>query len=1327
MSCKECGRPSPSALCSGCRTLGRIDTLWRDLDEKDLSLGLGFLRECAGALTDLAEARWAERQTRVPLKSGETPPVTGEAPGSAGTGGGEAAPKEKPVEEKGPAREPLKEVKEEALASDRGEGEPEESYSYETGEEEPAAEEKAEPKSVDRTKSHPNAHKIQKGNLSKPLGLRPLPVKLSRRDPEPEEARHDDGERGRERKVEEEEESERRRARGGDASGWKDGVVMQLSEVPLDEMTPGLHLVLMDASYYRSKCNVSGKVKSIEAAGADRYLFLVLTGTTNKDMLKVSTAKPDEAFKVHLCIRGCGEDEVGDFVIHAQKGRVVQDMALEEEWLLNLESVKGPAGHDELALLREREKRPDAPKEKDKEKVDSSSSSTRSRRKKKKKAKKKEAKKVKKRKKEDDVDDKPDKSKEEDPKKADGRSPMVDSTKPLETLFGGTGLDPRERVRRRVVRKARAYLKKRGNEKSSGSSILGGNERGTLAGDGIGGPRASAMLYARQQLAKRATGPVLREILNLSTALDHIVKGNPSRAADVLCQRLKSLELILGGSHWSVAQRLECTSQDSPTISTQTELKTAQKETYEEVRMRQLAAHPGPRLDDRPKGGKGKNKDQEKGDRKGRGKGDAKDGGKADKEKKEVCSQGARHFVDNIDLYIKPRDQWGKIPRPKVMVSDGEWSQVCQGLVACGLCCILPREEVFDSGDGPLLNGMFGVTKDEWVGDTEVYRLIMNLIPFNLISEPLSGDVATLPTWSSMTPLFLQPTECLLVSSEDVRCFFYTMSVPGDWVKYLAFNKMVPDEVLPEAYKGRECYLASLVLPMGYLNSVSLAQHVHRNLALASGKRFFPEVNTPEGELRKDLPFPDCDPRWRIYLDNYDLLERVEATRVLSLEGSEAPGVTALKEEYDRWQVMGHISVESNAAASRVVESHFPGVEVVTDVKLVDDAMVHRSLFEVHFPWCQVHSLMESVASLDDLDRDIMSADFGSAPWQCDAGQLTWCSRPRLYWVTWELLSQPGASVNAGEEGQPSLVQLASDQDLVEVCKSGWLKVDETRPFPTFTTARPSSKPGRKPAGILQCDPDDISRWQGDSHKFPPYQYTRKNCLINRKNELRVPDVEEREYMLGFPVGYTRSMCRINALLLVGTTKQWISSWFFYATILSLFPLSVIYLILWCVIIWSIFGMKAVAVGLPMILWQVCKTSIPRSKDVCRERGGSRAPLPESVLQAMAGWAFFHNHVSFGISLLIGFYGMLRTGEILSLKRRNLSSHESQEKVLISLGLTKSGKRAGAAESTVLGYDKAVKPVKKWMSLAQPSSQLAKNPGHWRKLFNEALSALRLT
>ena len=150
-----------------------------------------------------------------------------------------------------------------------------------------------------------------------------------------------------------------------------------------------------------------------------------------------------------------------------------------------------------------------------------------------------------------------------------------------------------------------------------------------------------------------------------------------------------------------------------------------------------------------------------------------------------------------------------------------------------------------------------------------------------------------------MSPFFLQPNERLLISSEDVRCFFYTMAVPGDWVKHLAFNKVIPDGSLPVHLKGRECYLASLVLPMGYLNSVSLAQHVHRNLVLASG-RHLPEVsgvNCPQGELRKDLAFPDCEPRWRIYLDNYDLLERVEATQLVEMEGTEAPGVAALKAE----------------------------------------------------------------------------------------------------------------------------------------------------------------------------------------------------------------------------------------------------------------------------------------------------------------------------------------------------------------------------------------------------------------------------------------------
>ena len=230
----------------------------------------------------------------------------------------------------------------------------------------------------------------------------------------------------------------------------------------------------------------------------------------------------------------------------------------------------------------------------------------------------------------------------------------------------------------------------------------------------------------------------------------------------------------------------------------------------------------------------------------------------------------------------------------------------CVKVLQTGICTFIEEQDVFHAHDTPVLNGLFGVIKDEWTKDgTEIFRLIMTLVPLNSLCMPMTGDVNTLPSWSGISPFFLQPTQCLLVSSEDVKCFFYTMSVPTTWTKFLAFNKLVPDEVLPLHLRGKRVYVASRVLPMGFLNSVSLAQHVHRNLALTAGARYRDrECNAPdERELRKDRVFPQGDTLWRIYLDNYDLLEKVEATQMGSLEGSVAPGVLALRQEYEVWDI----------------------------------------------------------------------------------------------------------------------------------------------------------------------------------------------------------------------------------------------------------------------------------------------------------------------------------------------------------------------------------------------------------------------------------------
>ena len=265
--------------------------------------------------------------------------------------------------------------------------------------------------------------------------------------------------------------------------------------------------------------------------------------------------------------------------------------------------------------------------------------------------------------------------------------------------------------------------------------------------------------------------------------------------------------------------------------------------------------------------------------------------------------------------------------------------------------------------------------------------------------------------------------------------------------------------------------------------------------------------------------------------------------------------------------VLGYVSAEKAAPGRRVVESHFPGVIVVDTVEDITEEIVKawslqfsqctlvllgagppcqgvsglnadrlgalrdarsclfthvprvRDLLRKHFTWCPVHSLMESVASMDAKDRAVMSSSIGVEPIQCDAGCFTWCHRPRLYWLSWEIVEGEGAKWESEDNSQVRRLVLSGHQPLEQVIRRGWTKVNASDSFPTFTTARPQAKPGRKPAGIKQCTNEDLQRWMADCHRFPPYQYRAQHCVRNREGMLRVPDAPEREAMMGFPVG----------------------------------------------------------------------------------------------------------------------------------------------------------------------------------------------------------------
>ena len=192
---------------------------------------------------------------------------------------------------------------------------------------------------------------------------------------------------------------------------------------------------------------------------------------------------------------------------------------------------------------------------------------------------------------------------------------------------------------------------------------------------------------------------------------------------------------------------------------------------------------------------------------------------------------------------------------------------------------------------------MFAVGKGEYKSGIETQRLIMNLVPVNQICKPLQGDVGTLPAVSGLSGFLLGTGEVALLSSEDIKCVFYLFSVPTPRKKYMGFNKAVPSDLVPKEFEGQSCVLVARVLPMGFLNSVSIAQHVHRNVvrwAAMSGK---PPMGA-EGELRKDRAMTSAADMYRVYLDNFDALERVDANLAGQIKGTVKPQVETARDMY---------------------------------------------------------------------------------------------------------------------------------------------------------------------------------------------------------------------------------------------------------------------------------------------------------------------------------------------------------------------------------------------------------------------------------------------
>ena len=265
---------------------------------------------------------------------------------------------------------------------------------------------------------------------------------------------------------------------------------------------------------------------------------------------------------------------------------------------------------------------------------------------------------------------------------------------------------------------------------------------------------------------------------------------------------------------------------------------------------------------------------------------------------RDFCSDGVLSYIDHFeDFLLHPEDQViGKAP--KVIVDSTEWKTVAEGLIQKGLCRVIGLSDIHHIQGKPLLNGMFAVGKQEFIGTVETCRLIMNLKPTNMNCRSLVADTGTLPSITHMSSLYLEPDSVLVTSSEDIKCFFYLFRIPEAWQRFFAFGLELPETLVPEDLKGDRAFLTTTVLPMGWLNSVGIAQHIHRNVVRRCLSKVSPVVGG-ESELRRDRAFTSSSYLFRIYLDNFDELRKVDRRTAELIEGCPSERVLAIRDTYE--------------------------------------------------------------------------------------------------------------------------------------------------------------------------------------------------------------------------------------------------------------------------------------------------------------------------------------------------------------------------------------------------------------------------------------------
>ncbi|CAK0817682.1 unnamed protein product, partial [Prorocentrum cordatum] len=215
------------------------------------------------------------------------------------------------------------------------------------------------------------------------------------------------------------------------------------------------------------------------------------------------------------------------------------------------------------------------------------------------------------------------------------------------------------------------------------------------------------------------------------------------------------------------------------------------------------------------------------------------------------------------------------------LLPKAEWHRIGAKLVELGLAAPIADERIFEVGNLKALAGAFGAAKSgaPMPGHSVAQRLIIDMAPASSSQRTTRGDIGALgasPSWVDIPPPARQPCMTLAEAIPNEL-----IGISGPWRTRIALR----------------------VIPMGWVNAVTVFQHCHRRLGF--GLKPLAAGPPPEAEWRRGRPLPlrskQLEQAWvQYYIDDRGSGEFAPNSLVDDLAGSASAEQDEQREAYAR-------------------------------------------------------------------------------------------------------------------------------------------------------------------------------------------------------------------------------------------------------------------------------------------------------------------------------------------------------------------------------------------------------------------------------------------